>query len=108
MNLNSDETRFYSFIVSVNKCCGTCYTIDDPYAEVCIPNKVKNMNIKVFNLMSGVNETRFLVQHDSCECKCGLNESVCSSKKKWNHNECRCECTELDDWGFCEKGYMWN
>ena len=41
-------------LTSVNKCGGTCNTIDDPYAEVCIPNKVKNMNIKVFNLMSGV------------------------------------------------------
>ena len=25
--------------------------------------------LKLFNLMSGVNETRFLVQHGSCECK---------------------------------------
>ena len=56
--------------------------------------------------MSGVNETRFLVQYGSCECKCGLNESVCNSRQKWNHKECRCE--ELDDWGSYEKGYMWN
>ena len=34
------------------------------------------MNVKVFNLMSRVNETKFLVQHEWCECKCGLNESV--------------------------------
>ena len=27
------------------------------------------MNVKVFNSMSGVNETRFLVQHEACECK---------------------------------------
>ena len=31
--------------------------------------------------MSGVNETRFLDQHESWECKCGLNESVCNSNK---------------------------
>ena len=58
--------------------------------------------------MSGVNETRFLVQHESCECKCGLNESVCNSKQKWDYDECRCECKELNNWGFCEKYYMWN
>ena len=29
---------------------------------------------KVFNLMLWVNETRFLIQHESYECKCGLNE----------------------------------
>ena len=39
-------------------------------------NKVKNINVKVFNLVSRANETRFLVQHESCECKCGLNEKV--------------------------------
>ena len=47
--------------------------------------------------MSGVNETRFLVQHESCNCKCELNESVCNSKQKWNHNKRWCECKELDD-----------
>ena len=43
------------------------------------------MNIKVFNLVLGVNETRFLVQHESCGCKCRLNESICNSKLNWNH-----------------------
>ena len=46
--------------------------------------------------MSGVNETRFLVQHESCNCKCRLNESVCNSKQRWNHDECWCEYKELD------------
>ena len=50
------------------------------------------MNVNVFNSMMGVNETKFLVQRESCECKCGLNESVCNSKQKWNHDKCRREC----------------
>ena len=82
VNTNSDETLFYPFTVSVNKYGGTCNTIDDPYASVCVPNKVKNITVKVFNLMSGVNETRLLVNHESCECKCGFNERVCNSKQK--------------------------
>ena len=56
--------------------------------EYVCPNKVKDMNVNVFNLVSGVNETRFLVQHESSECKCELNESVCHSMQKWNHEEC--------------------
>ena len=52
------------------------------------------MNVKVLNAMWKVIGTRFLVRHDSCECKYGLNESVCNSKQKWNHNECWCECKE--------------
>ena len=74
------------------KCGGSCNTIDNPHARVCVLNKVKNINVKVFYLMSGVKETRFLVQNQSCECRCGLNESVCNSKQKKNHDECRCEC----------------
>ena len=29
--------------------------------------------------MSGLNETRFIVQRESCKWKCKLNESVCNS-----------------------------
>ena len=50
--------------------------------------------------MSEVNtETRFLVQHESCECKCILMESVCNSKQQRNHNECCREFKDLADWG---------
>ena len=97
VNINFNENPFHPFSVNVNKCGRSCNTSNDSYARVCVPNKVKNMNVKVFNLMLVVNETRFLVQNKLCECKCGLNESVCNSKQKWNHNECWCECKKLDD-----------
>ena len=56
--------------------------IDNPYASL-----YKNTNVQVFYLILGIKETRFLVQDESCVSKCGLNESVCDSKKKWNHDE---------------------
>ena len=37
-----------------------------------------------------------------------MNDSVFDSKQKRNHKECWRECKELNDWGSCEKGYMWN
>ena len=48
VNINSDETLFYPFAVSVNKCNGSFNTIDHPYAQGCVRNKVKNANVKVF------------------------------------------------------------
>ena len=39
---NSNKTLLYPFIVIFNKCFG-----NDPYARVYVPNKVKNMNVKV-------------------------------------------------------------
>ena len=38
------------------------------------------MNVKVFNLISGLNETRTIDQQESCECKCGFNKSACYLK----------------------------
>ena len=49
------------------------------------------MNVKVFYLKSVVNETRFTVQHNFRECKCGLNKSAYNSKKKLIFDECQCE-----------------
>ena len=37
--------------------------------------------------MTGVTETRFLVQHESFECKCGFDDKVCNSRLKWNHDD---------------------
>ena len=82
VNINSDEATFYSFTVSVNKCGGNYNIIDDPYGQVCVPNKVESMNLKVFNLMLLVNKTRSMVQHESCKCRCELNQSVCNSNQK--------------------------
>ena len=53
-------------------------------------------HLKAFRLIHTVNETRFLVQFEWCECICGLNKSICKSKKNWNPDECWCKCKELD------------
>ena len=63
-NINCNNTFLHRFLVSVNKCGGSRNTYYDPYAQVFVPNKVKNMNVKMFNLMSEVNEARFLVQDE--------------------------------------------
>ena len=63
------------------------------------------MNLKVFNLLSGINETRFLVQHESRECKYGLNESVCNLKQKNGTMMKKCKIVKILN---CKNGYMWN
>ena len=60
ININSNEPIFYPYVINVNKCSGSCNSINDPYAKLCGPDVVKNINVKVFNLMSKTNETRHL------------------------------------------------
>ena len=108
VNVNSDEPVFYPFSIKTSKCSGSCNNINDPYAKMCVPDVVKNLNVKVFNLMSRTNETRHIEWHETCKCKCRLDASVCNNKQRWNDGKCRCECKELIDKDVCDKGYFWN
>ena len=92
INGNSDEPAFYPFSIKTSKRSGSCNNINDPYAKMSVPVVVKNLNVKVFNLMSRTNETRPIKWHERCKCKCRLDESVCHNKQAWNNNKLRCEC----------------
>ena len=49
INVNTNEPMFYPYSIKINKCKGSCNTINDPYAKLCVPDTVKNINAKVFN-----------------------------------------------------------
>ena len=109
VNEGVGEALFYPHYVLVNKCSGSCDTLDDPMARLCVPNIIKRVNIKVYNFLMRLNETRNVLWHESCKCVCRLNLSVCNNKQIWNSDTCRCNCNE-DFAGIinCTKGYTWN
>ena len=109
VNEGVGEALFYPYNVLVNKCSGSCNTLDDPMAKLCVPNIVKRVNMKVYNFLMSLNETRNVLWHESCKCVCRLNSSVCNSKQIWNNDTCRCDCNE-DFAGLinCDKGYTMN
>ena len=55
INVNSNEPVFYPFSIKTSKCRSSCNNINDPYAKMYVPDVVKNLNVKVFNLMSRTN-----------------------------------------------------
>ena len=65
ININSNEPSFYPYSVKISKCSGSCNNINDPYAKLCVPDVSKNMNVKVFNLISRTNETRYIKWHET-------------------------------------------
>ena len=108
VNVSSNEPLFYPFNIKTSNSSGSCNNITDPYAKLCALDVVKNLKIKVFNLMSKTNETRHIKWHETFKCKCRLNESVCNNKQHWNEDKCMCECKELIDKGVCDKRFIWN
>ena len=68
----------------------------------------KNINAKIFNLMSRINETRHIIWHETCKCICRLSASVCNNRQRCNEEKCRCESKELIDKEICDKQFIWN
>ena len=89
VNINRKDPIFYPFSIKINKCSGNCNDINDRYAKICIPDIVKNLNVKVFNLMSRTNETRHIKWHKMCKCICKLDKIICNNKQCWNKDKCR-------------------
>ena len=108
VNINSDDPIFYPFSIKINKCSGNCNNISNLYAKICVPDTVKNLNVRIFNLMSLTNETRHIKWHETCKCIGRLDGIICNSKQRWNEDKCRCECKEIIDKGVCGKGFIWN
>ena len=108
ININSNNPIFYPFSIKTSKCSGNCNNINYPYAKICVPDIIKNLNVKVFNLMSKTNETRFIEWHETCKCECKFGINVCNNKQRWNINKCRCRCKQLIDKGVYDKGFIWN
>ena len=67
VNVNSNEPVFYPFSIKTSKCNGCCNNINDPYVKICVPDVAKNLNVKIFNVMSRTNETRHIKWHETCK-----------------------------------------
>ena len=74
INLNpneySQEFHYYWFAVKLNRCVGIFNSMNDLSNKVCIPNKTEDLNLSVFNMITGINESKPLTKHIPCECKC--------------------------------------
>ena len=108
VNVNGNDPVFFPFSIKTSKCSSSCNSINNLLAILCVPDVIKNLNVKVFNLVSGTNETRRIECHKTCKCKDRFQHSVCNNKKCWNDNKCRCECEELTNKGLCNKKFIWH
>ena len=75
----------YAYNIKATRCNGNCNNIINPYSKVCVFDAVKNVTLKVFDLMTLRTKTKQIII-------CRLDPIVCNNKQKWNKNKCRCEC----------------
>ena len=44
INVNSNNPVVYPFSIKTSNCSGNCNNINDPYAKICVPDVVKDLN----------------------------------------------------------------
>ena len=67
------------------------------------------MNVKVLNLISRTNETRYIKWHETFQSKCTLDEILlCNNKQRWNEDKWRFECKEQVEKVIWNKRFIWN
>ena len=89
IDLNPVELKYYPFMISLNKCTGSCNVLSP---KICVPKETKDINVKAFNMITNKNEAKAMTEHISCDCKCKFNSTTCNSNQKWNNKTCQCEC----------------
>ena len=104
-NEYSQKFHYYPFAIKLNRCVGSCNTIDDLSNKLCVLNKTEDLNLSVFNMTTGLNELKTLTKHISFECKCKFDGRKCNSDQWLNNDKCWCECEKRH---VCKKDYGLN
>ena len=67
----------YSWLV--DKSNGSGNAAFDLSTKICVSSKMKNINVKVFNMITRTNKAKTMVKHISCNCKCNFNSTIFNS-----------------------------
>ena len=86
IDLNLDELCYYPFIISMSRCNESCNTAEDPFGRICVPNKIEDVNLKVFNIIKKLNKSKAVAKHVSFECRYEFDVRKRNSRQKWNIN----------------------
>ena len=60
LNDYSQEFHCYPFLVKLDKCVGSCNTLNDLSNKVYVPNKTEDLNLNLFNMITGITESKTL------------------------------------------------
>ena len=67
-NEYSQELHRYPASVNLNRYAGSFNTLDDISNKACVSNEAEDLNLHVFSMIAGINESRTLTKHISCKC----------------------------------------
>ena len=77
--------HYYPFAV---KLYGYVGSFNGLFNKACVPNKIQDLNLSVFNMITGINNSKISTKHISCQCKCRFDKRKYNSCKWWNNDSC--------------------
>ena len=111
-NLDPNEQfHYYSFAVKLDRCVRSCNTLNDLSNNICILNRREDLNLNVFNMITGINESETLTKQISCEYECKMEQNGTSLYVDQNVSQINGGVTSVDvsvkKILECEQ-YFWN
>ena len=103
--LNTVELGYYLFMISPDKCNGSCNVLHDLSTKICDPSKTKDVSFKVFNMITKTYEAKILAKHTLYDYSCKFSSTTCDLNQKWKNDKRQCECKK---YCTCKKDYSWN
>ena len=74
--------------MELERCVGSYCTLNALSNKVCIPNKTEELNIHVFNRITGKNELKILTKDILGKCKRKFDGRKCNWNHKCNNDKC--------------------
>ena len=75
-------------MISLEKYNERCNVVDELSTKICASSETKDVDVKMFHMITRINKAKTLVKHISCDCKCKFNSTTYNSNKKLNNGEC--------------------
>ena len=82
INLHPNEFHYYPFVVKLDRCIGNCNTLNVLSDKVCFQNKTKDLNVSMFNMITGINESGASTNYISYEYKCKFDGTKCKLEQR--------------------------
>ena len=81
IHLRLNQVEMLEFVMLI------IFIVNDVFNKTCVSNKTEDLNLSMLNIIAGINESKALTRHASCQCKCKLDGRKCNSNQKQNNNK---------------------
>ena len=82
LNEYNQELHYYPFAVNLDRCAGSCNTLNEVSNKVSVPSEKEDLNLHVSVKITGINKSRTLTKQLSYKCKWKFDDR----KSNFNQN----------------------